>query len=183
VTSATLPRASIEELCAKYAAMLEMRTQHHTGEEVADEVRPRMAALAARFPGALREIDDLELREIRRRAEMLGAVLRREAEVEPWMRAMARFHALARGALCAKRWLAGRKRVDSAVVRAYAAAAPAMAFASDAEEWADPRELARVASPPGGRVTSVVFARVARELGVSEREAKRLVFGDPGRAR
>ena len=145
------------------------------------ETRARMSALARRFPGALRELDDLELAEILRRLAGLRAVLEGSREVEAWMYAVAAFHALARGALCAKRWLSGRKAIDADVERAYAAALPGLAFPEDARAWQT--ELPRVALPPEGRMTNAVFALVARRTGVAEPEAQRLVFGVPRRER
>jgi hypothetical protein len=97
------------------------------------------------------------------------------------MHASSRFHALARGALCAKRWLGGRRRVDAAVERAFVAAVSSLAFPEEARAWA--RELGVLASPPRGRLTDAVFARVGRELGVTERAARHLVFGPPRRDR
>jgi hypothetical protein len=173
--------AAIEELRDKYVTMLSMRVEHERGEEREGEPRRRMAELAARFPGALREIDDLELEQIRARIAALEAVLGGEQPAEPWMEAIARFHALARGALCAKRWLAGRKRVDRRTEAAFAEAVEGLAFPDDARAWAG--QLAEVAGPPRGRVMDVVFARVARELGMTERGARRLVFGVPRRER
>jgi hypothetical protein len=170
-------REALRDLLAKYLKMLAMRLER----PLEAEARPRMAELAQRFPGALRELDDLELSEIRRRATALDSVLQGEREIEPWMHAVVRFHALARGALSAKRWLEGRKAVDARVERAYAAALSTLAFPEDASAWA--LDLARIASPPNGRVTNLVFARVARELGTSERAARLLVFGIPRRER
>src|ERR1700730_14264997 len=106
-------REALQDLRSKYATMLAMRLAHDAGGEDEADVRRRLARLASRFPGALREIDDLDLDEIRRRLGALDAVLEGRGEVEPWMEAIVLFHALARGALCAKRWLAGRKRVDA----------------------------------------------------------------------
>jgi hypothetical protein len=140
-----------------------------------------MAELAARFPGALREIDDLPMEVIEQRIAELAAAIHGTREVESWMRVSARFHALARGALCAKRWLGGRKRVDAATERAFAAEAGSLAFPDEARAWAG--ELAALASPPRGRVTDAVFARVGRELHLPARAARRLVFGVPRRER
>jgi hypothetical protein len=179
--AAIVSREALEDLRRKYAQMLAMRLAHEAGDEDVAKTRIRMATLSSRFPGALREIDDLELEEIERRVAAVDAVMRDGGEVEQWMEAVALFHALARGALCAKRWLARRKRVDAEVERAYAAAVPGLAFPEDARAWAS--NLARIASPPRGRVTDVVFARVARELGTSERAARLLVFGVPRRER
>jgi hypothetical protein len=172
---------ALEELRAKYAQMLAMRVAHASGDDDVDEARARMAELASRFPGALREIDDLELAEIRRRIGALDEVLEGTREVEPWMEAVALFHAMARGALSAKLWLGGRKRVDPAIEQAFDRGLPSLPFPEDARAWR--RDLALIASPPRGRVTDAVFARLARELGLTERAARRLVFGVPRRER
>jgi hypothetical protein len=174
-------RDALDALRSKYAQMLAMRLAHATAKEDVTQRRIRMAELSLRFPGALREMDDLELAEIRRRVAALDRVLCDKGRLQPWMEATALFHALARGALCAKRWLARRKRVDPEVERAYAAALPTFPFPDDARRWT--LDLARIASPPRGRVTDVVFARVARELATTERAARLLVFGLPRRER
>lgn len=174
-------RPALEELLAKYAQMLAMRIAHATGKEDADEARTRMAELASRFPGALREMDDLELAEIRQRIARLDEVLHERHEVEPWMEAVALFHAMTRGALCAKRWLGRRKRIDAAVEEAFARGIPLLPFPEEARAWS--RDLARIASPPRGRVTDLVFSRLAESLGISELAARRLVFGVPRRER
>lgn len=170
-------RGDLDALRDKYATMMALRL-----ERIAeDEMRRRMAELALRFPGALRELDDLELGEIRRRVETLDGVLAGSAPQEPWMEAVALFHALTRGALVVKRWLGGRKRVDAALARRFAAEHADLPFAEDARSWAE--ELSGIASPPRGRVTDAVFARLARTLGIAERQARRLVFGIPRRER
>jgi hypothetical protein len=159
----------------KYAEMLAMRVEHAGGQEEEACVRPRMSDLASRFPGALREIDRLELGEIERRIASLDAVLSASAEPEPWMGAVARFHRLARGALGAKRWLDRRKAVDPTATAAFDREAPLLEFAEEIQAWRD--DLAAIASPPRGRVMDVVFERLARELGVTEPVARELVFG------
>ena len=178
-----MTRDDLEQLLSKYVEMLAMRLAHEA--QGADEVRAeqRMNALARRFPGSLREIDDLEMGEIRRRIDRLEGALRGEVAVERWMEAVALFHAGARGALCAKRWLAGKKRgdVDSTTQRAYAAAVPTLTFPEDASPWVS--DLASVASPPRGRLMDLVFRRVATELATTEHEVRRLVFGVPRRER
>jgi hypothetical protein len=169
-------------LRAKYVEMLALRVEHAAGADAAPAVlRRRMAALAAAYPGALREIDDLEIHEIRRRVAVLDDVLHRRQQAEPWMEMMGLFHALARGALSAKRWLGGRKRVDATIRARFLAASEGLPFPEDARHWAD--HLAHIASPPGGRVTAAVFARVSAVTGVDERAARRLVFGEPRRER
>jgi hypothetical protein len=80
-----------------------------------------------------------------------------------------------RGALCAKGWLAGRKRVDTGVEQLFTNALPGLRFPNDAEVWQE--ELARLASPPDGRVSSLVFERIAADLGETQAVARALVFG------
>jgi hypothetical protein len=170
-------RADLVALRGKYRAMVTLRVERVPEEEM----RRRMGKLALHFPGSLRELDDLELGEIRRRVEALEAALEGSGQPEPWMEAMALFHALTRGALVVKRWLAGRKRVDAALARRFATEHAELPFPQDAQSWAE--ELAGIASPPRGRLTDAVFARLARTLGVGERQARRLVFGVPRRER
>ncbi len=170
-------RGTLEQLRFKYGEMLSMRLEHDSGVEDPARARQRMASLAAVFPGVLREIDDLELAVIRERIGRLDAALSGEGDVERWMEAIGLFHALARGALHAKRWLAGRKTIDSATLLAY----ETDAAVADALAWGG--ELARVAAPPRGRLMDLVFARVARALGTTENEARHLVFGPPRRTR
>lgn len=172
-----IAREALEGLRYKYTEMLRMRRVR----QAKAEARPRMAELASRFPGALRELDDMELCEIERRVAALDVALGNSALIERWMEAIALFHARARGALSAKRWLDGRKAVDGAVAEAFANAVGELPFPEDARVWQ--ADLECIASPPGGRVTSVVLARVARELEVTEGEARVLVFGVPRRQR
>jgi hypothetical protein len=170
-----------ELLRAKYAEMLAMRLAHEAGEEDPEAVRHRMVELALRYPGALREIDELVLGDIRERIEALDRVVRGQEDMAEWMDAIGLFHALMRGALSVKRWLAGRKHVDAAVEEGFACALAGLAFPDDARAWQS--ELARIASPPRGRVSALVFERVAKHLGTSEARARRLVFGNSEKRR
>jgi hypothetical protein len=178
----TLPEA-LDDLRGKYREMLAMRLEPEAGESDAvagARVRARMATLASRFPGALREIDDLELDEIRDRILRLEAALGGSGPVEAWMEATAAFHALARGALWAKRWLAGRKTVDLATEREFEVHAAVQAASKDALHWR--RDLGELAAPLGGRITDLVFEKLARTLGLPHEEARFLVFGNRRRA-
>jgi hypothetical protein len=186
--SVTSPDA-LQELRRKYREMLAMRLEDAASEDdgARSRARTRMARLASRFPGALREIDDLELEAILDRILRLDATLDGLSAVEPWMEAIALFHALARGALWAKRWLAGRRTVDSAMEREYAFEAAVDGASDDALEWA--HDLGAVACPPRGRLTDLVFERLACALGITHEQARLLVFGraagprDEGKAR
>jgi hypothetical protein len=172
-----LSREALLELRAKYAEMIRLR-EHHArakAEGTEEPHAPRdMAKLAARFPGALREIDRLELGEIHARMRALEAAAKDASRAETWMRAMTLFHTYARGALAAKRWLGKRKRVDARARAAFVRDAERLG--EDAREWVG--ELAKLARPPRGRVMDVVFDRVATALGVTASEARALVFGE-----
>jgi hypothetical protein len=166
----------LAELRTKYEEILRLRLAHGSTDE--PDPRAAMAALAREFPGALREIDELPLDELRARIDAIVATERGAAPL-PWMLATARYHALTRGALCAKSWLAGRKEVTGETRAAFAREANALCWADDARAWEG--DLAAIASPPRGRVTDLVFARVAAEIGVTEDEARALVL--PSRPR
>jgi hypothetical protein len=161
------------ELRTKYEEMRRLRLAHEAGDP--EPPREAMAALAARFPGALREIDELPLAEIHARIASLGNAEAGRINVTMWMEATSLFHAMTRGALSVKRWLAGRKHVDAETRAAFEAAAPTLSHADDARAWAD--DLQRIARPPRGRVTDLVYERIAAAMHVTPREARILVFG------
>jgi len=163
------------ELLAKYEEMLRMRL----ADEAAPGGDPRreMAALAARFPGALRELDESPLEAIRGRIEELSRCIAGEAQPAPWMRATAMFHRLMRGALAAKRWLGARRTIDPELTRAFHDEIGTSPFADDARAWAS--DLARVAVPPRGKLTALVFERVAQQMGLTIEEARGFVVGPP----
>jgi hypothetical protein len=134
-----------------------------------------MAALARRFPGALRELDELTLEAIRGRISELSRCTAGEELPAPWMMALARFHQLMRGALVAKKWLGARRGVDSALAETFLRSLEESERAEDARAWV--HDLARVARPPGGRLTGLVFERLSTELGISPSEARSRVLG------
>jgi hypothetical protein len=169
----------LRDLRSKYVEMLRLRRDDEAHPH--GDPRREMAALADRFPGALREIDELTMDQIQARIAALDLSIRDPDAIEPWMIATVRFHALARGALCAKRWLGKKKHVDEDTVRAFVRDARSLAYPEDAIAWAD--VLARVASPPRGKVTDLVYERLAATLGVTVRDARHLVFGPSRRER
>jgi hypothetical protein len=164
----------VNELRSKYAEMLAMRLADAPGKHDPRGVRARMRRLSDRYPGALREIDDLPLDELRRRIAGLDAVLAGAREAEPWMEAVALFHALTRGILVAKRWLGRRKRIDEALRLHFERELVELPFPEDSRAWA--AHLETVASPSRGRLLDAVFARIGHTMGLPVPAVRALVF-------
>jgi hypothetical protein len=149
--------------------------------EPAASARPALAQLARRFPGALRELDALPLAIIEERLSALDHAEADPRERPAWMVAQIEYHALARGALGAKRWLGRERAVDRTTVTRFVEAAKAKGPREGAELLAWAGDLASVARPPGGKLTHVVFAKLGERLGMAPAAARTLVI--PGRAR
>jgi hypothetical protein len=168
-------RKDIVALKSKYEEMLRMRLfdlAHPGGDP-----RREMAALAARFPGALRELDETSLEQIRARIDALSQCLATGSPPDAWMCASALFHRLTRGALAAKRWLAGRRSVDEGVIAEFLESIEGSVDEVEAGAWA--QNLAAVASPPRGRLSELVFEHVAQGMNLPLSEARALVTGPP----
>jgi hypothetical protein len=171
--------SDLSALRRKYQEIIRLREQALL--EPTRDPRREMVALADEFPGALREADELPMEELHQRLGALTAAESGAGSIALWMTAMTRFHALTRGALCAKKWLAGRKTVDDRLVRAFQDAMGTVGYAADAEAWRN--DLARLASPPNGRVTELVFERMSTELGLTTEQVRLLVFAPRRRGR
>jgi hypothetical protein len=145
--------------------------------------------MAARFPGALRELDTLGQAELERRAlaatraahaltarGRIRARPRRHAQdAEDWMPWIATVHAVLRAVL------AWRRRYRRSKPRPAASAGDRLSLPSGAAFALTRRDVARLLSPPGGRTLPVVLALVARRFGVSEGLLARRLF--PARRR
>ena len=155
-----MTRARLEELLAKYETLLELR---RTREEaiargwhcfpLAERPARRrtMQSLAARFPGALRELDEADVRELSTRVDELKRTIAGAPPLR-WMEACALFHEALREALATRR------------------GAPSPFWS------ARPSFAAELERPSGGRLLDVVWTAVGAELGVSPGEAERLVY-------
>jgi len=166
-------RDDLAALLRKYEEIRRLRVASR-GDPTADP-RDAMAELAREFPGALREADDLPPVDLEARIAALRGALDGSGATARWMQATARFHALARGALSAKRWLRGRRSAGGALALLEEHELATHPFPEDARDWRD--DLARVASPPGGRLTALVFDRLAVELGAPVAVLRLEVFG------
>lgn len=164
----------------KYARIRDLRHAQEHARTDPSFVRPdpteTLRALAATWPGALRELDTLPLALVDARIEAIDGALD-TGDAEPWMIAQIRFHRLARGALVAKRWTNDERRALAPRTHGRASFAAAMAaepHGSDAMAWAS--SLDAIARPPGRSLTGVVLARLAEELGIPEGAARVLVL-------
>src|SRR5688572_8035198 len=138
-----MPLISSEDLAglrSKYEAMKELRELHEQAKKDPSFVEPdpkaKLASLADKFPGALREIDELPLATITSRmGDLTRATIDANAIAE-WMIVQVAFHRFARGALAVKRWLGKEKSPNrDAFVRALDA--NEVMHMNDARLWLD----------------------------------------------
>jgi hypothetical protein len=150
--------------------MLELRAA-----AAGNESRAQLRALAAEFPGALRELDSLPSAELARRHEACARAAGGTAadeddaaadegdaaadegdaaadEGDAWIEWMARYHELMRAALAVRR---GEPVADVTIA---------------------PELLQAFVRPPGGRLNAAVFAALAEELGVPARALAATLF-------
>lgn len=180
-------KEDLAELREKYVRIRGLRRAHDRARSDPRFVEPdpteELRAIAATWPGALRELDTLPLALVDARIDALGGAIEEAGVPEPWMIAQVRFHRLARGALVAKRWTnAGRRTTAPEAAHplgpheraSFAAAMASEPHGRDALAWEG--ALDTIARPPGRRLTRVVLARLAEELGISEGAARLLVF-------
>lgn len=166
-------RAALCSLRDKYLALKHLREAAASGR--GGDPRAEMAALAARFPGALRELDRLPLDEIDARLDALGHAIDSDARAPDWVRWQAAWHGWLRAALRIRRLVRGTASLEAALacVRAgYVAAADEPPLGC-----IDAAFVAAVLHPPEGRLTRWAFARVAAEYGTTSAEVEDAVFG------
>jgi hypothetical protein len=97
--SAAATPAALDALARKYRALVALRARRDAGETPA--TRDELRALAAEFPGCLRELDTLGHDELARRAAAAAAAVAGGPR-EPWMDWIAAYHALMTEALAAR---------------------------------------------------------------------------------
>ncbi|MDQ3034821.1 MAG: hypothetical protein M3Y87_20595 [Myxococcota bacterium] len=149
-------------LRAKYLEMKRMRVSHEGGS--AEDPTAAMRALAARFPGALREIDELSMSTIDARIAELERAIEGDAP-EPWMIALARYHAWLRLALALRREVPDRSMSGA---RAWLATVIVADEELGAIDEVDDETLGAILRPPAGRLNRVIFLRVAAELDATD---------------
>jgi hypothetical protein len=143
-------------LARKYGALVDLRRRRDAGGDPAGGGALR--ALAAEFPGCLRELDTLGLVELERRARATEATAL-GAPAEPWMDWIDGYHALMRAALALRAPERGRAAgADSRALAALATRAAGLAV--------DEAFVASALAPPGGRVGVVVLRALGARFGV-----------------
>lgn len=173
-------RSGLVELVEKYR-LLERLRRDEPGRTRSR--RDAMRAVAARFPAALREWDELPLDEVVRRRELCERLCEvaaggdeqvvRAALAEAghaFVRYGLALHGRLREALAVKRFLGGLSSLGSSE-RAARLAAAALRFGRTRAE------LEAIAEPPRGRLTELVYAEAARAEGVPVECFKATLFG------
>jgi hypothetical protein len=156
----------------KYLEMHRLRRAHVAGED--GDPRPALRDLAARFPGALREIDRIPLEEIELRIVALEAVVAGEAEAPVWARYAVSYHGTMRAVLRIKRLSLGCATLDEALARV--GASYVAAHDEPPLERFDAPTLARIVRPQRGRLNPFVLAEVARAHISTVEEIERALF-------
>ena len=136
----------------------------------------RMRALARRYPGALRELDELPMDVIEARLQALDDALAAGPPFASWIALQAAYHAWMRAALRVKRLARGRRGAVGleAVLHELRGAAPDDDVAL--EPQLDRAAIAVILQPPGGRLGPWVMAEVAARAGVDAESVRRALF-------
>ena len=158
-------------LADKYRVMRRMRDEAQLCEMAA--ARRDMAALAARFPGALRELDELPPALLETRLHAIEVAIE-QAEPQRWMLLQAGYHGFMRAALRIRRLIRAYDGPLSLLELAGACYVPA----EDEPPLArfGQAELGVIAKPPGGRLNPWVFAQVARDHDTSPEAVRSALF-------
>lgn len=158
----------------KYREIKRLRDEHAAGSEV--EPRAAMAELARRFPGALRELDELPMRDIEQRLAALESAIAARTEAPAWASLQIAYHGWMRAALRVKRLAAGRRAAHAEAVLRELSHCYEPQRDEPPLECIDGAVLAAILEPRQGRLNLWVFARVAQEHGVDPETVRRALF-------
>jgi hypothetical protein len=165
---------TLRALRDKYLEIRRLRDDAAAGQ--GGDPRREMAVLASRFPGALRECDELPIDEIERRLGVLQRALEEREPAPEWVALQIGYHGFMRAALRIKRMAAGRGAADAAAV--LRELAQSYRPAPDEPPLADFDEAAIVAilEPSDGRLNPWVYERVAAQHGVPPARVRLALF-------
>lgn len=190
---------ALRELLCKYDLLLAL-CAGEPGRTV--ERRDAMRAIAARFPAALREWEEILPEELaRRRAQVAARLAACEASTddpgapadplhaaEPWLRFGLDLHRYLRTVLALRRHVGSARRAQrseasdraGALLTAALARAQRQGIGTTAElPWPEPLTealLRHVAAPPAGRLTELAYHAVATRHGAQISDVKRALF-------
>jgi hypothetical protein len=166
--------AELQELAAKYAALVVLREARDHGDE--PHPSETLRDLSVSFPGSLRELDTLGLPELRRRAATTLAAAR-GAAAEPWMAWILAFHRLLAAALLIKRAAGSRHgpTIAPATRETLLLEATLLAHMPVDRDLYD-----AFVHPPGGRLSPLVLREVAQRFAVPLDDVARTLFPKRG---
>ncbi len=154
--------SELRELLDKYLTMRALRAER----AFTTPSRTVLRAVSQRWPGVLAEIDRIAPELLEERIATLTAALECDAEPPLWARAWILTHARLRGALAIKFRLRGGRPLGDPTT-----------LPPDAAPYLD--RIGEIASPPNGRLVELVYADVARELGLDPAEMRTLLMPRP----
>lgn len=161
---------------------LRMVDAAHVARGHAHDPKPEMAALARKFPGALRELDELSMAQIDARIAELDAALA-EGRVPEWAALQVAYHGAYRFALRIKRLAARKGALDDTALEHAIDRLITGAAGSHASEPDEPRlvdfdaaSLRAILRPAGGRLHPWVLGHVAKTLGVPVEAVSQAIF-------
>lgn len=162
---------ALADLARKYEALVDLRrARDHRGHGPALDavdaraLRDRLRALAAAFPGCLRELDTVGAPELQRRAASAASAAA-GGEREPWLDWMAAYHALMRAALHVRSAAATESPATLARGASAAAGVPV-----------DAAFVASARRPPHGRLAVVVLRALGAAFNVAPTTIARTLF-------
>lgn len=166
---------SVAGLRDKYVEIKRLRDAAAAGQPNAP--RAVLAALARRFPGALRELDQLPMEDIERRLNALQVLVREGGDVPQWVALQVGYHAWMRLALRIRRCAiahVGEGRAHAILRELSVSYRPAP---DEPELWRlDHATIESILKPHGGRLNPWVFSRVAQLHAVEPSAVERALF-------
>jgi hypothetical protein len=175
----------IAVLREKYREIKRLRTVDaaHVALGQAHDPKPQMAALARRFPGALRELDELSMTQIDARLAALDAALTTQS-VPEWAALQVAYHGTYRFALrvklrAARQGARDEAALEHAITRLLASPRDELLGCEPDEPplgALDAEMLRAILRPAGGRLQPWVIGYVARALAVAPERVTAALF-------
>jgi hypothetical protein len=165
---------TLRALRDKYIEIKRLRDEAAAGLDA--DPRREMAALASRFPGALRECDELPIDEIERRLAVLQRALDEREPAPEWVALQISYHGWMRAALRIKRMAAGRGAADAPAVLHELAQSYRPAPDEPPLAHFDEAAIIAILEPSDGRLNPWVYDRVAAQHGVPPARVRLALF-------